>query len=65
MADVSGGELRPAFVVERLLTLFPALRVETETADKEYRLTAILPALEAAGQEQHGALWNYLESLDA
>ena len=65
MADVSGGELRPAFIVERLLTLFPALRVEKETADKEYRLTAILPALEAAGQEQHGALWNYLESLDA
>ena len=63
VADVSGGELRPAFVVERLLSLFPKLRIEKERTDKDYRLTAILPALEAAGQERHGALWCYLESL--
>ena len=63
VADVSGGELRPAFVVERLLSLFPKLRIEKERTDKDYRLTSILPALEAAGQERHGALWCYLESL--
>ena len=39
-ADVSGAELRPAFVVDRLLTLFPELRIEHEGTDKVYRLTA-------------------------
>ncbi len=48
VSDVSGGELRPAFVVERLLALFPSLRVEREPASRPYRLTAPLPALEAA-----------------
>lgn len=60
-ADVSGGELRPAFVVGRLLTLFPELRLERENTDKEYRLTAILPALEMAGQTAGGALRRYFE----
>ena len=58
-ADVSGAELRPAFVVDRLLTLFPSLRIEHEKSDKSYRLTAILPALEAAGTAPEGALWQY------
>ena len=58
-ADVSGAELRPAFVVDRLLTLFPSLRIEHEESDKPYRLTAILPALEAAGAAPEGALWQY------
>ena len=60
VADVSGAELRPAFVVDRLRKLFPALRVEKKTTDKGYRLTAILPALETAGQAPGGPLWNYL-----
>ncbi len=30
VTDVSGSELRPAFVVERLRKLFPELRVEHE-----------------------------------
>ena len=59
MADVSGAELRPAFVVDRLLALFPALRVEREPASKPYRLTAPLPALESA--VPGGALWRRLE----
>ena len=59
VADVSGAELRPAFVVDRLLALFPALRVEREPAAKPYRLTAPLPALEAA--VPGGALWKRLE----
>lgn len=50
VTDVGGAELRPAFVVERLLGLFPGLRVEREDPGKEYRLTAVQPALETAGQ---------------
>ncbi len=59
VTDVSGAELRPAFVVDRLLALFPALRVEREPAEKPYRLTAPLPALEAA--VPGGTLWKHLE----
>lgn len=59
VTDVSGAELRPAFVIDRLRTLFPALKVEKERNDKDYRLTAILPALEAAGQAPGGELWRY------
>ena len=58
-ADVSGAELRPAFVVERLRTLFPVLQVERESGGREYRLTAPLPALEAAGGNPGGVLWRY------
>ena len=59
VTDISGAELRPAFVVGRLRELFPGLRVEKEGNDKEYRLTAILPALEAAGQSPGGDLWRW------
>ena len=59
VSDVSGAELRPAFVIGRLLSLFPAIKVEKESNDKEYRLTAAIPALEAAGQQPQGALWRY------
>ena len=58
-ADVSGAELRPAFVVDRLLALFPAVRVEREPLDRSYRLTAPLPALEAAGTDPEGPLWRH------
>ncbi|MBR3569174.1 MAG: PD-(D/E)XK nuclease family protein [Oscillibacter sp.] len=60
-AGAAGEELRPAFIVPRLLALFPSLRVERETGRHEYRLTAKLPALEAAGGDIGGELWNYLE----
>ena len=59
VTDVSGAELRPAFVVDRLLALFPGLRVRREPAAKPYRLTAPLPALESA--VPGGALWRRLE----
>ncbi len=59
VTDVSGAELRPAFVVDRLLALFPALRIEREPAARPYRLTAPLPALECA--VPGGALWRRLE----
>lgn len=59
VSDVSGAELRPAFVIDRLRSLFPAVKIEKESNDKEYRLTAVIPALEAAGQRPQGALWRY------
>ena len=59
--DVSGAELRPAFVVNRLCLLFPKLQIEREAHGRDYRLTAPLPALEAAGQEIDGPLWKFLE----
>ncbi len=61
MTDVSGSELRPAFVVERLQNLFPDLRLEREPADKAYRLTAVGPAMETAGREPGGVLWQYFQ----
>lgn len=59
VSDVSGAELRPAFIIDRLLTLFPSLRVERESAGRDYRLTALLPALESA--VPGGALWRWFE----
>lgn len=61
VTDVSGSELRPAFVVERLRKLFPELYVEHERADKAYRLSAVEPALEMAGQDPDGPLWRYFQ----
>ena len=61
VTDVSGAELRPAFVVDRVKRLFPGINIEKESADKEYRLTAVLPALEAAGTDREGKLWQFFE----
>ena len=60
VTDVSGGTLRPAFVVERLFALFPALALEKEGYGHDYRLTAPLPALEAA--VPGGALWRHFQA---
>ena len=65
VTDVSGAELRPAFVVGRLRELFPGLRVRHSGHDKEYRLTALLPALETAGQDPGGPLWRYFAASPA
>ncbi len=59
VSDVAGGQLRPAFVIQRLRALFPALRLEREPQGHPYRLTAPVPALEAAGQDPGGHLWRY------
>ncbi len=59
VSDVTGAELRPAFVVERLRALFPSVAVERERSEKDYRFTAIQPALEAAGTAPEGALWRH------
>lgn len=57
VCDVAGTQLRPSFVIGRIQTLFPAVAVEKESAEKEYRLTAPLPAMEEAGRHPNGALW--------
>ena len=59
VSDVNGAQFRPAFVVERLGKLFPDNRLERESAEKEYRLSAIAPALEAAGQDPGGPVWRW------
>lgn len=65
VTDVSGTELRPAFVIDRMRLLFPDLRVEKEENRKDYRLTAVIPALEAAGQQPGGTLWKWFRESDA
>lgn len=62
VTDVSGAALRPAFIIERLRTLFPTVFLEKERADKGYRLSAIIPALETAGERPGGPLWQYFEA---
>lgn len=62
VADVSGNELRPAFVVERMQKLFPKLPLEKEGNQKEYRLTAEIPAWEMAGQSADSKLCRCLEN---
>lgn len=63
--DASGAELRASFVVGRLQTLIPALKIEKESADKEYRLSAIKPAVEYAGEHIDGAAWQMFEGNEA
>lgn len=57
VTDVTGSELRPAFVVERIRRLFPKVQVARESG--EYLLTMPATALELAGQEPDGPLWQY------
>jgi len=64
VADISGSELRPAFVVARLRRLFPELTIEKEDGSRAYRLAAELPALEVAGERPDGVLWNYFAGQD-
>ena len=59
-ADSKGTALRPAFVVERMCRLFPALKLEKEETNKAFHLTAVQPALEASGGTE-GALRDFLE----
>ncbi|MBE6919064.1 MAG: ATP-dependent nuclease subunit B [Ruminococcaceae bacterium] len=56
--DLNGTQLRPSFVVNRMAKLFPALRVERE--DGSYRTQVAASALELAGEEPDGRLWQYL-----
>ena len=57
VTDVTGAELRPSFVVERVRLLFPRLKVRRE--DGAYRMTLPAAALCAAGENE--ALRRYFE----
>ncbi len=59
--DGAGAELRPSFVVGRVQTLCPAVRLETESAAKEYRLRSAAGALDYAGEHIDGEAWRYFE----
>lgn len=61
VSDGKGAEKRPSFVIGRIARLLPSISVETESADKEYRLSAKSTALEYAGEHIGGALWQYFE----
>ena len=55
VTDVTGAELRPSFVVERVARLFPRTKIRRE--DGAYRLTLPAAALCAAGDDPQ--LWRY------
>ena len=57
VTDVTGAELRPSFVVERVRLLFPRLKVQRE--DGAYRMTLPATALCAAGENE--ALRRYFQ----
>lgn len=57
VTDVTGAELRPSFVVERVRLLFPKLKVQRE--DGAYRMTLPATALCAAGENE--ALRRYFQ----
>jgi len=61
VTDVSGSELRPAFVVERICRLFSDVMVEKEDPHRPWRFAAVVPALETAGDEPNGTLWKWFE----
>ena len=61
ISDGKGAEKRPSFVIGRIARLLPSISVETESVDKEYRLSARTTALEYAGEQIGGALWQYFE----
>ena len=57
--DLSGAQLRPSFVVERIEKLFPYIKRERE--DLSYRGEMVETALEMAGD--NSALWQYFSAL--
>lgn len=60
--DGSGAELRPSFAVGRILELFPEITIENKGTDKDFRLSAIRPALDCAGEFPYGKVWEYFAS---
>lgn len=58
--DAAGGELRSSFAVGRLQKLCPAIEIEKESAAKDYRLTALQPAIEYASEHRNGGVWREL-----
>ncbi len=58
-ADLMGNPLRPSFVLGRVRALLEEVELSVESADRSYRLSAPIPALELAGVERDGPLWEY------
>lgn len=58
-ADLMGNPLRPSFVVGRIKALLTKVEINAESGDHAYRLSASIPALEMAGGDRGGALWEY------
>jgi len=56
-ADLNGSPLRPSFVLGRIRALLPGAAEDIQETD--CRLTAPIPALELAGGERNGPLWQY------
>lgn len=63
--DLTGAALRPSFVVGRIHALLPGVREAVEEEGHPYRLLAPIPALEMAGSDREGALWQYFSELDS
>lgn len=61
VADLMGNPLRPSFVVGRIRALLEKVEISTEKGDHSYRLRAAVPALEMAGGDRGGSLWEYFE----
>ena len=59
IADLAGNPLRPSFVVGRIRSLLEQVEVGVERSDRAYRLSAVVPALEMAGGDRGGSLWEY------
>lgn len=57
VTDLNGSQLRPSFVVGRIAQLFPQVPMQVE--DGSYRYEVEASALELAGEEPGGALWQY------
>ena len=58
-ADLVGNPLRPSFVVGRVRALLEQVETSIESGEREYRLSALIPALEMAGTDRGSALWEY------
>ena len=61
-AGVDGSPLRPSFVTGRVRTLLPG--AASADADASCRLAAPIPALELAGGDREGPLWDYFAASD-
>ncbi len=58
-ADLTGNPLRPSFVVGRVRALLGAVEETADQPDHAWRLSASIPALEMAGDDRGGELWEY------
>ena len=60
VTDLMGSQLRPSFVVGRIRTLFPQVCINVD--DGSYRYLVADSALELAGQDPEGPLWQHFSN---